>query len=143
MPLRTLVRGDDYIIRRQIFVLELADDTLAPFNMAGCTIRVTFKPSAVPPADDPVDATAPFKGNITFDLGGVVTASSNLKLPTGGSASDGVLWVTANRTTTLALPLGGPLGSDVEIVDANGEYLTIFSSWTTETVDGYTNRTSG
>lgn len=144
MTERTVVRGDDYVMRRPVFKLTLVaieGDVIVPLDMSGCTVRATFKTAPTDPATDPTDESAELKRDITFDVAGTVTSATGFRLPDGGTAQDGVLWLTATSSDTLALPLATTLKGDVQVTDANDEVLTVFSTATLKAVEGYTNRT--
>lgn len=150
MPEKVVVRGDAYVIRRPVFILDLSEvvldindqEVIQPLDMSGCTIRSTFKTAPTNPATDPSDGTAALACSITFDENGAVTAADGFRLPDGKTAENGQLWLTATSAKTAALPLGVKLNSDVEVTDQNNEQITIFSSTTLSAVEGYTNRST-
>lgn len=144
MSQRTIVRGDTYVIRRAVFVVTAVQlDLVTPFDFSGCTVRMTFRATPVPIATDSTDSTAALKGTIAFTALGAVSGSpENMALPVGGTAAQGVLWLTATAAITAALPLGTILHFDVQVTDANGEILTAIMPGTLTAVDGYTNRTN-
>jgi hypothetical protein len=148
---RELYRGDDYVIRRQVFHIELVDlsyevpegEDPHPFDMAGCSIRTTFKETPTDLLDDPDDEGAPVKGEIIFDESGTVSTATLLSLPPGRQAQHGELYLTMPKTATAQLPPDTPLSGDIQVTDTNGEDSTIPVLWTLVGRDGYTNRSGG
>ena len=139
MAVYEIIRGDTYVLRRPLFRYELADLSLGPFNLTGCTIRTTWKVAPTPPADDPSDTTGVLKGLLIVNGSGVATTEVNLFMI--GPATDGVIEHRVTAAETANLPLGVSWKSDVEVTDANNEVSTfLFEGDTAKARDGYTNR---
>lgn len=138
---KTIFRGDSYDFNpRYLYRIELVNDQLAPFDMAGCTIRTTYKPGPTDPAKDPNDTWAPIKHDITFSAAGAILSSSGLRLES--TAAAGVLIEDLPRAESLTLPLGVPLNSDVQVTTADGKDITILAIGILTAADGYTNRST-
>lgn len=146
---RLIYRQDSYVIRRQVFSLEIIDTSIpvapeadpAAFDMSASSIRMTFKALKTDPNIDTDDADAPIKADITFDAGGAIVGTPRLfRLVPGTSAEDGELELTMDKDQTLALPLIATLPGDIQVTDANDEDFTIPVIWTIKTIDSYTNR---
>lgn len=140
MAVRTIIRGDSYGIRRPLWVITLVDEALDPFDLSGCTVRTTYKPTATSPADDPDDTDAPIKHTIVIAVNGTVTSSDGLILV--GDATGGTLQERLTATESRVLPVNVELLSDVELTDQNGEVFTFPMTDTLKAVDGLTNRTT-
>lgn len=140
MAVRTIIRGDSYGIRRPFYTITLVDIDSNPFNLTGCTIRVTYKPVINTPDDDPNDTTAAIKHDIVINGSGVVTSSTGISLE--GAATAGELVERLTATETRALPLETPLFSDIELTDANGEVFTWMMEDTLMAIDAVTHRTT-
>ena len=139
MPLKTLIRADDYDVDRPIYTFTIVNPaTLEATPLASCTVQSTWRVAPVAPGTDATNAAAPITASITFDAFGAVTESDGLALPTGGTASDGVLALVADRTVTAALPLAAVLMGDVQVTDANGKRRTVKIVETIAAEDGYT-----
>lgn len=139
---RQVYRGDDYWLDRRLMTFGVVDAELNPMDLTGCEVYSTWREAVIAPGDDPGNTTAPLAASITFDASGAVTASANLKLPDGGSASAGVLVLTATPETTAAFPVGTTLKGDVSVKDSAGhgphtvkivETITAEDTYTDET----------
>ena len=139
---RTVIRGDDYFDTRPIYTVTVVDDALAPFDFTGCIVRSTWRVETVSPGSDPLDTTAALAAHIIFDELGDVTDSDGLELPTGGTASDGILLLVADRTKTSVMPLADAIKGDVQITDALDRVQTVMLVATLSTIDGYTSEAS-
>lgn len=139
---KTITRGDDHYAERPIYTVTIVDDALAPYDLANCTVRSTWRSVPIPPegveGGDEDDAGAALAASITLDGEGEVTASSNLILPPDGAASDGVLLLIADRSTTAGMPLASALKGDVQLTDAADRVHTVILLATLTTRDGYT-----
>lgn len=140
---KTVIRGDTYVLRRKLFYIEIVDEDLNPFDLAGCTVRSTFKAAPTDPSVDTTDTTGYIKATIVFNEAGTVTSSSGLALQDGTTALDGMLVQTLTSTQSKALPVDVDLFSDVEITDADGEVFTVIMTGKLVAIDGYTNRVTG
>lgn len=138
MPDITIIRGDSYALRRPLFTYTLVDDLGQPFNLAGCTVRTTYKPEIYTIEDDPVDASAPIRHMMVVDINGTVTSSDGLAL--SGPAANGVVLDRFNSYDTKQIPPDVRHIGDLQLTDANGEIFT----WTWVdgliAVDSVTNR---
>ena len=137
----TIVKGDSYALRRPLFTHTFVDDVGAPFSLAGCTVRSTFKTATTDPSTDTTDSTAVIKA--TLVVSGLGVATSETKMYLVGPATDGVCELRLSASDTLALTTGTFWLSDVELTDGNGEVFTFLYSDRLTAVNGYTNRTSG
>ncbi len=148
MVSRTLIRGDDYLARRSVFSFGLIDveqsnvqQSQVLLNMAGHTIRSTFREGPVAPGADPTDAGAALRAEIAFDANGdVIGTPLHLALPAGMTAADGRLELRLGKTITAGLPLGTVLRFDIQVTTPDGEDDTVMLLETLSTEDGYTSR---
>ncbi len=148
MTERILIRSDDYLSRRPVFRFELIDveasdtaGTIVPLNMAGHTIRTTFRTGPVDPAADPTDATAPLKAEIAFAANGSLNGTPlHFAVPEGMTAADGRLELRLSKAVTSTLPLGTELKFDIQVTNPDGEDDTVFLTATLSAQDGYTSR---
>lgn len=140
MP-RTIIRGDSYARRRPLYVYTLVDNDLEPLNLAGCTIRTTYRTSKATIQEDPADQSAVWKGTLRIDETGLPFVSEGMALR--GPASGGVVEVHLSSTASRSLPLGVELISDLEVTDAMGEKFTFLFDETIIAVDGVTHREVG
>lgn len=138
---RTLIAGDSYQTRRAVFRYALLDDAGTAFDLTGCTVRSTWKPSAVSITDDPTDTTAAIKATMIVDGAGTPTTQTKLYLV--GAATVGTVELRLSAAETAALPVGATWIGDVEVTDNNGEVLTVKLVGKISTEDGITNRTIG
>jgi len=138
MSERIIIRGDSYGLRRPLYTIELLNVNGEPFDLAGCTIRTTYKPSPIQFSDDPEDVQAPIRHELKVDTAGVATVQSGLYMV--GPATDGVIQERLTSQESLGLPLETVLYSDIELEDANGEIFTWITTETLKAVDAYTNR---
>lgn len=145
-----IIRGDSYdfepryLYRHELVDLSLppnpGDGSLQPYDLSGCVVRTTYKAEATSPIDDPTDESAPIKHDLVIGLDGTVTSSNGLRLES--TAAAGVIIEDLPSSESLALPVGVPLYSDVEITDAAGKVQTVLSIGTLTARDGYTNRST-
>jgi hypothetical protein len=135
---RQIIRGDDYGVRRPLFRITLYTDTMAPFDLTGCTLRTTYKAAKTTPNADPNDTGAAIKHTLIINESGSATTQNGLYLI--GLASGGVIEERLTATESRTLPLNTKLFSDVEITDSLGEKATFFSEGSLTAIDGYTNR---
>lgn len=138
MANNVIMAGDSYAIRRPLFTYSLVGPDNQPFDLTGCVVRTTFKPTILAQDDDPTDATAPIKHTLRVNGAGVVTESAGLALAT--TAAAGTIQERITAAETRALPLNVPLFSDVELTDANGEVFTWLFEDTLTVKSGVTNR---
>lgn len=138
MAVRTIIRGDSYGIRRPLYTLTLVDTNNNPFDLSGCTVRMTYKSVLTDPTTDPNDSNAPIKHSIVIAIDGTVTDSTGLVLV--GDAADGVLEERLSASESRIIPANVELQSDVELTDQNGEVFTWLFTDTIKAVDGVTNR---
>lgn len=144
---RKIWRGDDYPEYRPVFRYELVTDDIdpetnlpIPFNLASCSVLVTFKQDTTDITADPTDSTALILGEITFNNDGTVAAATNLALPAGHSAADGVIHLILDRTLTEAVQPAIVLRSDLQVTDALDHDQTVEVVGTLVADDAYTNR---
>lgn len=137
---RTIYRGDSYGVRRPFYVHTFVDKDMNPLDLAGCTIRTTFKTAITTPVVDPTDATAVIKHFITIDATGAVVDADGLYLDT--TAAAGVLEERLTHAETLALPANTIFAGDAELTDENGEVFTFPTVEDIIAIDAYTNRTT-
>ncbi len=145
---RVVIRGDDYLARRNVFGFGLIDveasnvaGSQTLLNMAGHTIRSTFREGPVAPGSDPTDATAPLTAEIAFAANGAVSGTPlNMALPEGMTAADGRLDIRLDKTITAGLPLGTVLKFDIQVTNPDGEDDTVMLLETLSAEDGYTSR---
>lgn len=138
MPDITIIRGDSYALRRPLFTYTLVDEFGQPFNLAGCTVRTTFKPEVYTIEADPADASAPVRHMIVIDINGNVTSSDGLVLK--GPAANGVVLDHFSSYDTKQLPSDTRLIGDLQVTDANNEVFTWTWSDGVIAVDSVTNR---
>jgi len=136
----TIIRGDDYGIRRPLWIHTFVDGDGVALDLTGMTIRTTYKTAALPAATDPIDASAAIKHFIVIDGTGTVTDQDGLYLET--TAAAGILLERLTKAETLALSLVDELLHDIEVTDQNGEISTVPFTDPLVAVDAYTNRTS-
>ena len=137
---RTVIRGDSYGIRRPFYTYTFVDSGDLPLNLAGCTIRTTYKAGKASAADDPNDATAEIKHHITLNGSGGIVSQNGLYLES--TAAAGILVERLTASETLALSLDTPLLNDVELTDSNAEVSTWLYEEPLTAIDAYTNRTT-
>lgn len=143
MANREITRGDSYQQRRPLYIIELdavdpATGTIGPLNLAGTTVRTTFKRVATDPIGDPSDTDAPIKADITIDAGGVATSNGLVLV---GAATAGKLAHYLSATQSRSLPLGQQWVSDVVVIFADtGEEISKRYSDTLSAADRITNR---
>lgn len=133
-----ITRGDAYAIRRPLFTHTLVTTIGETFDLTGCTILTTFKIAPLPAADDPDDESGAIKGTLVVNEDGVATTQDNLFMV--GAADDGVIELRLTSEETQAVAANQPWGSDVRIIDDNGEPYTWIFTDTLEARDAYTTR---
>lgn len=127
MANREIVRNDSYQQRRPLYIIELdavdpATGTTGPLNLAGTTVRTTFKLVATDPVDDPNDTDAPIRADITIDSSGVATSNGLVLV---GAATAGKLAHYLSATQSRSLPLNQKWVSDVVVIFADtGEEIS-------------------
>jgi|SRR5690606_25231771 len=137
MPDITIIRGDSYAIRRPLYTFEFVDEFGAPFNLAGCTVRTTYKSQIGPIDVDPDDQLAPVRHSITIDLNGVATPNG---LYLKGPASAGVVVDRITSSESKEFQTDLMYISDVQITDANDEVFTWIFQDGIRAIDAVTNR---
>ena len=134
----TIIRGDSYALRRPLYTYTIVDENSAPFNLAGCTIRTTYKVQSAPISIDPDDQLAAIRHIMTVDLNGVATLTTGLYL--SGPASAGIVHDRMSATETKTFTADAAYISDLQLTDANGEVFTWLWNDGVIAVDGITNR---
>lgn len=138
MAQRSITRGDSYGLRRPLYEYEFINDLGESFDLAGCTIRTTYKPEKTSIEDDPEDMSAAIVHELVLDANGIPTKEDGLYLI--GNALEGKIQERLSAQETKVLPLNTPLKGDVEVVDAAGEIFTWVLDEELVAVDGYTHR---
>lgn len=134
---KKVIRGDSYGTLRPLFILKFASPTGGRYNLAGATVRTTYKPESTDPNVDVDDSGAVIRHEIVINEDGVVAASTGLALI--GAASDGVIHEYLTSTESKALPLDVELYSDVQIT-IGSDTISFVQGTPVVAVDGYTNR---
>lgn len=143
MATREITRGDSYQQRRPLYIIELdavdpATGAIGPLNLAGTTVRTTFKRVATDPVDDPSDADAPIKADITISSTGVAMSNGLVLV---GAATAGKLAHYLTATQSRSLPLGQVWVSDVVVIFADtGEEISKRYTDTVSAISRITNR---
>ena len=137
MPEISIIRGDSYAIRRPLYTFEFVDEDGAPFNLAGCTVRTTYKAQTTPIDIDPDDQLAIIRHSVTIDFDGMPSPNG---IYLKGAASEGVVVDRLSSTETKAFVPGTLYVSDVQLTDANDEVFTWLFSDGLRAVEGITNR---
>ena len=140
MAVIEVIRGDDYTQSRPLKTLTFEDAASDPLNLAGCTIRTTYKPVITPPETDPNDTTAEIRHFITFSGAGAVSDSEGFVLV--GTAAGGQVNEYLTKTETMSITPDVELVNDVELTNAAGEVMTFTQVDTLMAVDAPTNRTT-
>lgn len=138
---RIIIRGDSYALRRPLYtytLVEIVNDEFVPMNLAGCTIRTTYRKVPTSIQDDPTDESAIWKGTLKIDSNGVPQLVDGIVLK--GLAQDGVVEVHLSDVVSRQLPANTPLISDLEVTDAQGEKFTFIFEEKLELRDGITHR---
>ena len=139
--IRTIIRGDSYALRRPLYTYTLVDENLDPLNLAGCTVRTTYRSAPASVTEDPTDGSAVWKGTLKIDSNGVPTLTEGMALK--GTAMEGVVEVRLSAEDSRKLPENLELISDLEVTDAQGEKFTFVFEEKLKAVDGITHRLEG
>jgi len=143
MANREITRSDSYQQRRPLYIIELdavdpVTGTIGPLNLAGTTVRTTFKRVPTDPVSDPNDTDAPIKADITIDSTGVATSNGLVLV---GAANAGKLGHHLTAVQSRSLPLGQQWVSDVVVIFADtGEEISKRYTDTVSAADRITNR---
>lgn len=137
---KEIFQGDSYETLRPLYTLTFLNDAGAPLDLAGYTIRTTFKLDPTDPASDPNDSNAYIRHYIKFDSTGAIIGRQGLRLR--NLASDGILDQHLTSAESSLLPIDVPLNSDVEITTALGERITWVYDEPLIVRPAYTNRTT-
>lgn len=139
--IRTIIRGDSYALRRPLYTYTLVDENLEPLNLAGCTVRTTYRAAPASLTEDPTDGSAVWKATLQLNSSGVPIISTGLALK--GTAAEGVVEVRMSAYDTRHLPYNVELISDLEVTDAQGEKFTFLFNEKLIAIDGVTHRLEG
>lgn len=134
---KIVVRGDSYGELRPLFIIKMAGPNGGRFNLAGATVRTTYKETPSDPNTDTTDESAAIKHEIVINDDGTVSSSNGLVLY--GAASDGTIHEYLTSAESKALPLNVELFSDVEITIGD-DTITFVQETPIKAIDGFTNR---
>jgi len=143
MAERIIIRGDSYQQRRPLYIIEMdavnpITGTIGPLNLAGTTVRTTFKRVPTDPVSDPNDTDAPIKADITINTSGVATSNGLVLV---GAANAGKLAHYLSAVQSRSLPLGQQWVSDVVVIFADtGEEISKEYTDTVSAISRITNR---
>ena len=138
---REIIRGDSYAIKRPLYVYTIVDENLNPFNLAGCTVRTTYRSTPASISEDPNDESAIWTGTLVVSSAGTETYSKGLSLQ--GLANEGKVEVRLSAEDSRKFPLDKELISDFEITDSLGEVFTFEFEEKLVAVEGVTHRLEG
>lgn len=138
MATRTITRGDSYSLRRPLYQITFINAEGDPMDLAGCTIRTTYKAEQTTIEEDPEDIHAVIVHELVIDEAGLPVVEDGLYLI--GDAVEGTIEERLTAAETKTLPLNTPLLGDIEIQDAAGEIFTWIVDEELVAVDGYTHR---
>ena len=143
MAERIIIRGDSYQQRRPLYIIEMdavnpITGTIGPLNLAGTTVRTTFKRVPTDPVSDPNDTDAPIKADVTISSTGVATSNGLVLV---GAANAGKLAHYLSAVQSRSLPLGQQWVSDVVVIFADtGEEISKEYTDTVSAISRITNR---
>lgn len=137
MP-KEIYQGDSYESLRPLFTLTFLDANGGPLNLAGYTVRTTFKLAATDPVADPNDSNAYIRHYIRLSAEGDVIGNLGLRLR--NLAADGILDQYLSSAESGLLPVDAPLFSDVELTTPLGEKITWVYDDPLVVLPAYTNR---
>lgn len=137
MPDITIIRGDSYALRRPLYVYTFVDILGEPYDLAGCTVRTTFKPEIIPIESDPDDISALVRHDVVVGLDGT-PVSNGLILQ--GYAHQGVVRDHFTAAETKVLEPHQRLISDLQLTDVEGEVMTWMWDDGFIAIDSVTNR---